>query len=534
MAISTQRNKYLDDETFKGTVKLTDIDGNDVFSPEGEGEEVTGMVGSEAGVGTSPDTESSLDKNDKPNKKEAFSILTKAIEFTDNVLNTIEDLEKKALATISKALDAVIDGILAAGAAISKGIKNMLNKITGLLPDGVKQFLKDVLSIGKIFLCNNINLTIKLSKGYKIDFSILKGVVGGLLLAWLDKQCQEFNQNEMPRFTNTMLVKTLAKVGELDIKPKTATETYRALMHGEYKANLTIIPRKQNLGTPYNIVYDIRTTGLDQTTRLNISEGELTKAEKQPWLDEIDSQLLLATPGSVEYNNLLDARAEFIKAPAISKERALKASEEEHLEDTIAEFINEYTPSLTDNISLHGLPPEEIAIMRKMDDFVMTTKNDPAFKARAKSNIGYKGFQFDFPAFTIEEQQLIQQTEDMAYILYFEGLETSTEVYLDGTTPLMALDLHNKEKLERKRNAQKDRAITLDRDIPSVVEEPTTNGVISSTNTPVSSPMGSSIGGEINNGSNDDNPLEVPIARMDRIKTPSTRKCSVLSNVNFG
>ena len=172
MSISSQRFRFLDEETNVGTSDFLSLSDNSVYT---------------AAVDSADSVVSSI--------RDGESVLGTMADSISDLMDKVSNASNSIMQKIKNALDAAIDKIM--NMKLPGFITKILDSLKSLDLGGVKSFFKDLLRVGSAFLCNNLDFLKSFMLGYSLTENILSGLLIGLLLSWLDRYCKGFTRDEV-------------------------------------------------------------------------------------------------------------------------------------------------------------------------------------------------------------------------------------------------------------------------------------------------------------------------------------------------
>lgn len=412
MAIAAQRFKFLDKETNLPTIDFTKLTDNAVYSS------VNDVVDSAIGE-----------------IKEADGLLKKVSSSLKDLQETLMNAGKEVLQSLKEALNSALDAI--GNLELPKMVKDIFNSLKSLDLGGVKDFVKDLLHVGSVFLCNNLDFLKMFMLGFAINKNIISGLLIGLMLNWLDRYCKGFTPEEMVKSGPLSSIEKM--VGPKGVLMETAN-TFNNFTKGYgsfIKANTPVVPVPAlgKAGFLAKITEgDIR-GGLS-----NLRGAEISSADKKMYMAGINEQLATTTPGSTEYKNLLEARGGLTTLPLISTERRDQSIQFSNLSDKLGSMAKNIQAVDLDTVNTYSLTDIDKALFDKVKEFKDKAASDPNLLTRTTDSGSFADYDFKsiMPEVTEQEKAhlagLAQNTTDHRV----HDLHPTTEVFLEGAANRVA------------------------------------------------------------------------------------------------
>lgn len=404
MAIAAQRFKFLDKETNLPTIDFTKLTDNAIYS------NVNDTVDSAiAGI------------------KEADGLLKKVSSSLKDLQETLMSAGKEVLGMLKEALNSALDAI--GNLELPKFVKDIFSSLKELDLGGVKDFVKDLLHVGSVFLCNNLNFLKMFMLGFAINKNIISGLLIGLMLNWLDRYCKGFTPEEQQGFKPLQAVEKMVGPKGLLMDTANTFNNFTKSYAGFIKANVTTAPiaALDKSGFLQNV-----TAGKISASLSNLRGAEISHSVKNDYMAGIDAQLQTTATGTLEYKNLLEARGGLANLPLISIERRDKAIQFSNLSDKLGSMAKNIQTVDVDSINTYSLTDIDKELFAKIQDFKAKSASDPDLMTRSTESGSFSDY--DFKGILPELSK--EQTSRLASMPYestdhrIHDMHPTTEVFL--------------------------------------------------------------------------------------------------------
>lgn len=405
MAIAAQRFKFLDQETNLPTIDFTKLTDNAVYSS------VTDSVDSAIA-----------------SIKDSDGMLSQVSSSLKDLQSTLMNASKDVLSTLKEALNSALDAI--GNLEMPDVVKDIFSSLKSLDLGGVKDFVKDLLHVGSTFLCNNLDFLKMFMLGYALNKNIMSGLLIGLLLTWLDRYCKGFTANEMKQASPLNKMEKMMNPKGVIMNASNSfdkfTQGYASFMKKSAVKQIT------NAISKSDFLANIRGGGIKDSLA-NLRDAEISSTDKKDYLSTIESALPSVTPGTAEYNNLLQARGDLINLPLISSDRRDTNFQYSNLSDKLGTMAKNVQSVDLSEINTYGLSDIDKGLFAKIQEFKDKTAKDNDLMTRSNDSGAFSDYDFGsvMPALDTE------QTERLAGLDYestdhrVHDLHPTAEVFLE-------------------------------------------------------------------------------------------------------
>ena len=283
MAIAAQRFKFLDKETNVATTDFLNLTDNAVY---------TGVID------TADSAIASL--------KEGDSLLSKLGESIEDLLETVSKATTAVMRKIKDALNAAIDKLL--NTKIPGFVTKILDSLKALDLAGVKAFFKDLLKVGSVFLCNNLDFLKSFMLGYSLTENILSGLIIGLLLSWLDRYCKGFTKEEVAAATNKGKLGMLFSYDGITLSPGTVLGKFSNMFADLSRYNATKEQLTERLSRNDFIAKAL--SGDKDSITTNFTTSKISSEEKKEYIAVLEEELTKYEPTTEEYLTLTEVKTD--------------------------------------------------------------------------------------------------------------------------------------------------------------------------------------------------------------------------------
>lgn len=412
MAIAAQRFKFLDKETNLPTIDFTKLSDNAVYSS------VNDAVDSAIGE-----------------IKEADGLLSKVSSSLKDLQETLMNASKEVLSTLKEALNSALDAI--GNLELPKVVKDIFGSLKELDLGGVKDFVKDLLHVGSVFLCNNLDFLKMFMLGFAINKNIISGLLIGLMLSWLDRYCKGFTPEEMLKSGPLSSIEKM--VGPKGVLMDTAN-TFNNFTKGYGSFIKATTPSVPVTALDRSGFLAKVTAGDIKSSLSNLRSAEISSSDKKLYMAGIDAQLGSAEKGSTEYKNLLEARGGLATLPLISAERRDQNIQYSNLSDKLGSMAKNIQAVDLDTINTFSLSEVDKALFDKVKEFKEKSASDPDLLTRSTDSGSFADYDFKAIMPDLDDQQ----REHLANLKYestdhrIHDLHPTTEVFLEGAANRVA------------------------------------------------------------------------------------------------
>lgn len=446
MTISSQRFRFLDQETNIGTSDFLSLSDNSVYT---------------AALDTADTVVSSI--------RDGNSTLGTMADSISDLMDKVSNASSAIMQKIKDALNLAIDKIM--NMKLPSFITKILDSVKSLDLGGVKAFFKDLLRVGSAFLCNNLDFLKSFMLGYSLTENILSGLLIGLLLSWLDRYCKGFSKQEVLAASNKGKLGMLFGNDGVTLTPDTVLGKF-----SNAYADLVRYTRPYTPNIPYTtsefLTEILSGRGKDSVRYLRNSE--ITSRQRKEYLSFLEDNVSLYQPNTPEYNAILETRAELINTPLIAEERIEKANNYVNLNDALGSIALNLKGIDTKEINTYTLTEVEKTLLTKLEEFKGTVESNKDIQTRNHEQGSFTDFDFStlLPEPTAEELAYLEKLEGLEESYRYNGLHPTTEVFTEETMPHSTRLTVEKEPVQTKTSTP-----------------PTPIGVTSVTNTPPNNPV---------------------------------------------
>ena len=407
MAIAAQRFKFLDQETNLPTIDFTKLTDNAIYSS------VTDSVDSAIA-----------------SIKDSDGMLSQVSSSLKDLQATLMNASKDVLSTLKEALNSALDAI--GNLEMPDVVKDIFNSLKSLDLGGVKDFVKDLLHVGSTFLCNNLDFLKMFMLGYALNKNIVSGLLIGLLLTWLDRYCKGFTAQEMKKSSPLSSMEKMMNPKGVLMNASNSfdkfTQGYASFM--KKNATKTVVSAL----TKSNFLSKIR-SGDIKSSMANLRGAEISSTDKKDYLSTIETALPSVTPGTAEYNNLLQARGDLMNLPLISSDRRDTNIQYSNLSDKLGTMAKNIQSVDLASINTYGLSDIDKGLFVKVQEFKDRTASDPDLLTRTNDSGAFSDYDFSTVMPSLDDDQ----TSRLADLKYdstdhrVHDLHPTTEVFLEDS-----------------------------------------------------------------------------------------------------
>lgn len=412
MAIAAQRFKFLDKETNLPTIDFTKLADNAVYSS------VNDVVDSAIG-----------------SIKEADGLLSKVSSSLKDLQETLMNASKEVLGMLKDALNSALDAI--GNLELPKMVKDIFSSLKSLDLGGVKDFVKDLLHVGSVFLCNNLDFLKMFMLGFAINKNIISGLLIGLMLNWLDRYCKGFTPEEMKKSGPLQSIEKMMGPKGVVMEGANAFNNFTKGYGSFIKLNTpsVSIPALDKTGFLSKI-----TAGDIKGSLSNLRNAEISSTDKKSYLAGIDAQLGIAAKGSSEYKNLLEARGGLATLPLISTDRRDKSIQFSNLSDKLGSMAKNIQAVDLDTVNTYALTDIDKGLMEKVKEFKEKSATDPNLLTRSTDSGSFADFDFQsiMPEVSEEQKAHLASMKYESTDHRTHDLHPTTEVFLEGAANRVA------------------------------------------------------------------------------------------------
>lgn len=447
MSISSQRFRFLDKETNVGTVDFLSLSDNAVYTAAVESAETVADA-----------------------IREGESVLSAMEESISDLMDKVNNASNAIMQKIKDALDMAINKIMSM--KLPGFVTKILDSVKGLDLGGVKGFFKDLLRVGSVFLCNNLDFIKSFMLGYSLTENILSGLLIGLLLSWLDRYCKGFSKQEVLAATNKGKLGMLFKNGGVVLTPETVLGKF-----SNAYADLVRYTRPYTPNLPYSTTefFTKVLSGEGKEAIRNLRGAEISSSKRKEYISFLDTSLSNYPPNTNEYITILNTRADLINTPLIAEERIEKANNYVNLNDALGSIALNLKGIDVRDINAYTLNETEKTLLVKLEEFKQTVETNVDIQTRDHEQGSFSNFDFSnvLPEPTEEEVIYLDTLKGLEESYRYNGLHPTSEVFTEATMP---------------------HSTTLKPDVEPVGQKPVSTGttpigVVSTVNTPPANPL---------------------------------------------
>lgn len=401
MAISAMRFNFLDRETNVGVKDFTQLVDNSVY---------TGFTDL-----TSTALEEIQDTGIMDTMQQSLDDLTDMLQ-NNEIVDTLKDAMDSAMNAISNM-------------ELPDTVKNIFDSLKKLDLKGVKDFLGDMLNVGAKFLCNNLDFLKLFMLGYALNKNILSGLLIALLLSWLDRFCKGFTAQE------SAMANPLGKLGQ--VIPNMGTQVTSSSAFGQFSGYYSdFIKASAPLGLTVKMpamdaIANIK--GGDISSVLsNARSSEMSFADRNSLIGNLQSELSSFSPGSIQHSNLLRGIGDLKSLPLISEERRGNALQFENLGDKFGSYIKNLGKVDIPPINLVSLTEAQKGLYNKMVDLKSTSLSNSALQCTPNDSFSDFDFASVLPPVTESESATLLASNTVTDSHRTLDLHPTSEVFLEA------------------------------------------------------------------------------------------------------
>lgn len=407
--ISSQRFRFLDKETNVGTIDFNSLTDNSVYTAAVDSADsvLASMRESESWLGDMADGIS---------------------DVMDKVANATNSLLKKIKDAIGKAIDKIMS------MKLPGFVQKILDSLKSLDLGGVKAFFTDLLKVGSIFLCNNLDFLKAFMLGYSLTENIISGLFIGLLLAWLDRYCKGFTQQEVLSANNKTRIGMLFRNDGIQLSPDNVLGMFSNSFSDWIRGSSVYTP-----STAYSFAdfLDRIKAGSSYDALQNLRNSEISSSDKKQYIASIEEELNNYTYGTPEYDRLLTARGDLINLPLIAEDRINSSNAYSNSNDVLGSIAINLSDVDLSQVNQISLSPEEKVMYEKLVEFKESVANNPDIQTRDHESGSFANFDFStiVPELTVEDRQYLESLPGLDESHRYNGLHPTTEVFTEDTMP---------------------------------------------------------------------------------------------------
>lgn len=404
MAISAQRFKYLDKENNIPTLEFNKLSDNYVYNDIDE-------------------ISDSMLEGLKKSKEIVDQLNTTMFELAE----TISSASEEVMFEIKKTVDDVIDSISEFELPpIAKDALDFLKK-TDL--GGLKNFLKEVLEVGKFVLCNNLDFLKLFMLGVSINKNILTGLLFSLLFSWLDRLCREYSKEEMDSLNPLSSLEKIIPPSGATITVGNVLDKFSKNLSDHLKLKVPIALETPILTTTF--LSDVKLGKIESSIN-NLRNSEISYNIKERYLRSINDDLNNYSPSSTEYKNLLKAKGDLINTPMIHTNRRDKNIKYSNLSDQLGDLAKKVVKINIDAVSINILDETTKNLHNKLVEFKNNVKNSHDLLSRSSESGAYSDFDFDrvLPNLGDKEKNYLLSLENDSTAHRVHDLHPTTGVFI--------------------------------------------------------------------------------------------------------
>lgn len=408
MAIAAQRFKYLDKETNVPTKDFTSLSDNMVYN------------------NASSSISSALE-----GMEEGAAMLAELSESMSDFANDLVNATPAMLKTISDVLKETIDNI--GKLELPSMVKDIFNSLKELDLGGVKDFLKDALKVGSMFLCNNLDFLKMFMLGFSLNRNILGGLITALLMGWLDRYCKGFQKGEMEAASKKQRIEMMFPSPGLPMKNDTAFGNFTNA-YSDYNEYSKPINYELKPTTP-DFLSQVSSGNVDDSMS-RLSRSGISYDDKREYSTAINSELYSLTPGTSQYNNLLKAKGMISTMSVVHPDERVKSFKYANLSDSLGSMAKNLQQVNLNNITKTGISAVHNSLVSKLKTFKEVTGNSVDLMSRKIGNGNFSDFDFSSvaPTFTDEEAAYLDDLPGLGNNHRFNDMHPTTESFISKET----------------------------------------------------------------------------------------------------
>lgn len=367
MAIAAQRFNFLDKDTNIAISDFTKVTDNSIYNTIDQLPETA--------LGTNKDLEPAL-----------VALQGGLADLRSMVENSFNDVSKP----LKDALDSAVDTI--SNMDLPNAVENIFISLKTLDSNGLKNFLKDMLHIGSTFLCNNLDFLKLFMLGYALNKNILSGLLTALLLSWLDRYCKEFTKEEIAKSNNRDKIDMMFPPKGVNVNSDNAFSLFTNYYSDYLKAK-----QPYNVPTPLDTNTFINNVVNGDVTNsvLNLKNSEITSADRDIYLNSINTNLNNYPVTSPGYNNLLQAKGQLLNTAFINDNRRNNNIKYEFLSDKLGSYSKNLANVEIKPLNLFNVTDLQNSLFNKLTQLKANASNNSNLLTRNNNTGSYADFNFD-------------------------------------------------------------------------------------------------------------------------------------------
>lgn len=381
MAIAAQRFNFLDKDTNISISDFTKLSDNAIYNT----------------VDQLAETALESAKDLEPALKTLQGGLSELSSMVENSFDEVGD-------TLKEALNSAMDTI--SNMELPDVVNDIFDSLKKLDFDGLKGFFKDLLRIGSIFLCNNLDFLKLFMLGFSLNKNILSGLLIALLLSWLDRYCKEFTKEEIARSNNRDKIDLMFPPKGVKVTNDNAFDLFTGY-YSDYLKNTAPFSLPTPL-TPANFIANV-VSGDITNSILNLKNSEISSSSKDVYLNSIVYNLANYPVGSPEYNNLLIAKGKLLNTAFINDTRRNNNLNFEFLSDKLGSFAKNLVNVEIKPLTLFNVTEVQKSLFDKLNQLKSNASNNSNLLTRSNNTGSFNDFDFNsiLPSLSQEEKDYI-------------------------------------------------------------------------------------------------------------------------------
>jgi hypothetical protein len=404
MGISATRNRYLDKETNVAVLDVSDLQDNQIYNA----------------------VEAGIDKG-LEYAKEGEELLGKLNKSLDDLGSALESGLASAQSAVMDSFNEALDKL--SSLEMPDMVKNIWNKLKELDFGGVKGFIKDLIGLGRAFLCNSLDFLKLLGLGITLTLNIFAGVIMSLLFGWFGRICKKESSQQVKSSSKIKKLEMISPGGVIKINAGSALGTFTKTVSDYAKSQVPISLKA--LKSPSDFI-DTITGGNVKSAIKNLREAELKFKDKKTYQNAIQVALKDPTKSAGERKQLLQAQGDIRKLPLVSLERRTQKLTYEHMGDQMGAMAKAVVGFDMNTINKQTLSETERSLVAKMNQYKANVSGNGEIMSRPGAAGSYSNYDFKevVPEFTPDEQALIDSKAGKSNSHRVHDLHPTTVAYI--------------------------------------------------------------------------------------------------------
>lgn len=372
-----------------------------------------------------------------------FSYTQMALDKLRNITGQIRDTLNAIAAIpakIARELQAILDRIM--NELLNFDFGGWANYVVGelkLISDlGVKNFLMSATAAGSVVLCANLDVLQDLTSGWKMDESILAGLLYELSLDWMNRICKDIDPLHEINMPNYEKIENTYPYPGIEYKPDETLGTWSGIAGGFFDAENGSRSPDTELKTNVDVYKDLQTKSVAQ---IQEEIGTIETLEQKEYYCEIfdglaeDFSKERMTKRNGSYSEmelkLLELRGDMNRTSPGSVERVSNANNLSNAKDVLGSFIKNLKDVDLDKIQRHKYNDVEKSIIDKLK-LVQVYSNTPDFKLRKHGKGSFSDYDFKpiLDLFTEEEKSYFEKAPRDNRVFRYNTLHPTTELFI--------------------------------------------------------------------------------------------------------